>query len=610
MSKRKQSNNGCSSSSSSTWKKGRLYSTDFLQFGFIPDELDKTKPYCLLCSKSLCADSMNRDKLKKHMDQRHGKYKDKPLQFFKDLKCSRGSTRQQTIRGSFSVQNTSLQTGLKTSYELSWLIAKRCRPHTDGETFLKPALEIYHQNMVEKGSTGKINSIPLSDDSVRRRIDITANDVKRQLIDILKTTVFSMCLDETTVKRSHALLMAYVRFQHDGKFVEEMLFCQELKSTTRAKDILEVVLNFFNENDIPLQNMISIAADGAPAMMGKNNGFFKLMKDRIPSLMTIHCVIHRENLAASGLGDKLHSILSKVVEVVNWIKTHPKKERIFAQFCQDQDESFIQLILHTKIRWLSRGNCLERFVQLYDAVLEFCSKDKKFGFLKDVEVKPIICYLADIFHKLNALNKMLQGSGKTLIDCQTSILGFIDKLKFLKAQVSKGRFSSFPHLVTSNPSSEIVDLVSEHLNSLEKEMTSRFEDLKALKFPSWITQPFLFDLTSDDAINMELSFVDELSCLRNDQSSKVIFGVENKLMWLNNEVADKYPCLAKAAAKILLPFPTTYLVECAFSTVTDILTGKRSSLDICERGDLRARLTNFTPCFSKLAAEQQAQGAH
>ena len=66
-------------------------------------------------------------------------------------------------------------------------------------------------------------------------------------------------------------------------------------------------------------------------------------------------------------------------------------------------------------------------------------------------------------------------------------------------------------------------------------------------------------------------------------------------MWLDPQVCAKYVELAQVAEQTLLPFPTTYLVECAFSAVTDILTKKRETLDICKHGDLRAKLTCFSP---------------
>ena len=81
-------------------------------------------------------------------------------------------------------------------------------------------------------------------------------------------------------------------------------------------------------------------------------------------------------------------------------------------------------------------------------------------------------------------------------------------------------------------------------------------------------------------------------------------------MWFDKQVSDKYPISTDYAQNIILPFPTTYLVECAFSAVSDILSDKRSKLDITERGDLRAKLTNFQPQFSDILNKHQSQGSH
>ena len=76
--------------------------------------------------------------------------------------------------------------------------------------------------------------------------------------------------------------------------------------------------------------------------------------------------------------------------------------------------------------------------------------------------------------------------------------------------------------------------------------------------------------------------IDELMDLQNDDSVKSIHASKQQLMWLNPQVSAKYPKLAYEAQQVLLPFPTTYLVECAFSAVTDILTKKRGRINICE----------------------------
>ena len=70
------------------------------------------------------------------------------------------------------------------------------------------------QCLIDSGAAGhQLASLPLSNDTVRRRIDERAIDVKSQLTDILRNTKFSLALDESTVRDSEALLLSYVRFK-------------------------------------------------------------------------------------------------------------------------------------------------------------------------------------------------------------------------------------------------------------------------------------------------------------------------------------------------------------------------------------------------------------
>ena len=83
--------------------------------------------------------------------------------------------------------------GLQTSYKLSFLLAKKSRPHTDGEELLKPAFQIYLRTMLNNGKVKhQLSSLPLSNDTVRRHIDEIANYVQSQLNDILRNTKFSL----------------------------------------------------------------------------------------------------------------------------------------------------------------------------------------------------------------------------------------------------------------------------------------------------------------------------------------------------------------------------------------------------------------------------------
>ena len=96
---------------------------------------------------------------------------------------------------------------------------------------------------------------------------------------------------------------------------------------------------------------------------------------------------------------------------------------------------------------------------------------------------------------------------------------------------------------------------------------------------------------------MNCSDVDELMDLQNDESVKAIFASKQQLMWLDQHIVSKYNKVAIKTQQFLLPFPTTCMVESAFSAVTDILSGKRGRLNIYDRGDLRTKLTSFVPRY-------------
>ena len=78
-----------------------------------------------------------------------------------------------------------------------------------------------------------LKTLPLSNDSIQRRIDEMSSDVERQLDQKFKTTKFSIQLNKSTVSDNRAILMAYVRFVDDSfKLCEEMLFAKLLKTDT------------------------------------------------------------------------------------------------------------------------------------------------------------------------------------------------------------------------------------------------------------------------------------------------------------------------------------------------------------------------------------------
>ncbi|CAG9565827.1 unnamed protein product [Danaus chrysippus] len=109
-----------------------------------------------------------------------------------------------------------------------------------------------------------------------------------------------------------------------------------------------------------------------------------------------------------------------------------------------------------------------------------------------------------------------------------------------------------------------------------------------MDIPPWIIN--LFD--EMEVANVVLQ--EELLELSTNEELKVKFRKGYQTFWLQAEIPEKYPGLWEIARKFLIAFPSSYLVERSFSADANLLTKKRSKLNITERGDLRLFLTKIS----------------
>ena len=515
--------------------------------------------------------------------------------------------KRNTLSDMFKKGNTKSKDGMLASYNISKLIAKDGKPHSIGETLILPAISEVISTVMNQNAAEILRSIPLSNDTVARRIDEMASDVEIQLIHILQTTEFSLQLDESTLCDNEALLLAYVRFTKEGATSEELLFAKSLVTDTRGESIFEVVQSFFEHHNIPLSNIIACSTDGAPSMIGCYRGFIALLKKAVPSVFSIHCVIHRQHLVAKKLSDQLNSSLQVVFTAINCIKTRALKDRLFRQLCHENDEHFERLLLHTEVRWLSKGNCLKRFNELFDTIVQFLDgfNPKLSGEIKIR--KHDIAYLSDIFDKLNWLNLQLQGQDVNLIKTKSVVVSFMSKIALYKQNICRREFYQFPSLQTvPNITDEQLRAYASHLESMNQDMQFRFKDLTQLIVPGWVMNPFNTDLQM-----VELEIQEQLAELQADIEARIEFDqLGYSSFWMQTKNILRMPLLCQRTKLLILAFPTSYLVEKGFSAVMRLHTKQRNRLQITKSGDLRLMLTKFEPDVAKLANEHQCQGSH
>ncbi|XP_072389268.1 zinc finger MYM-type protein 6-like [Diabrotica undecimpunctata] len=142
-------------------------------------------------------------------------------------------------------------------------------------------------------------------------------NVEYVLCNKLKSREFTVQLDESTLSDSTALLQ-YVRFIDDnGEMAEEILFVRSLITDTKRSSTFEVIKRFFEEKEISVLNMIACATDGTAAMTGRHMGFIAHLKQAVPGILCVHCIIHREHLAVKNLSGRLHDSLRLVIDASN-----------------------------------------------------------------------------------------------------------------------------------------------------------------------------------------------------------------------------------------------------------------------------------------------------
>jgi hypothetical protein len=119
-----------------------------------------------------------------------------------------------------------------------------------------------------------------------------------------------------------------------------------------------------------------------------------------------HCIINKEALASKQLNEDLNSVLEIAVKTVFLITSRPLNSRLFRSLCRDMGAEHITVLLHSNIRWLSRGKLFNRLFELKAKVAVFLIEIKS-ELVKYFQDELWICrlaYLCDIFDKINNLN--------------------------------------------------------------------------------------------------------------------------------------------------------------------------------------------------------------
>lgn len=320
-----------------------------------------------------------------------------------------------------------------------------------------------------------------------------ADDVLSQVVAEVKASpykTFALQFDESTDVSSCAVLLGYIRYVHEAAVKEEFLLCENLTTTTRGKDVFNVVNGFMEKHGLDWNRVHQVSVDGCPAMMGGNIGFRGFVQRANANTSVDHCIIHRYSLASKTLPDSLKTVFNQAVEVVNYIKAKDLNSRVFKELCKEMGEKHQALLFHTEVRWLSRGKVFTRLVELRQTVQVFLEEKKGSDLahhFSDPQWIARLYYLSDIFAEVNKGNLSIQGKNVTVIDAKEVVAAMIARIKLWSKRVGRGVVAQFATLdqyvdtLTPDQQDNIMEglnvEMADHLSQLATKLEHYFPDL-------------------------------------------------------------------------------------------------------------------------------------
>ena len=86
-----------------------------------------------------------------------------------------------------------------------------------------------------------------------------SDNIKSKVLSKIDSSpVFALQLDESTDISNLSQLLVYVRYVADDRINEEFLFCQPLETTSKAVDVFQMLIDFFDKTELSWSKLTSL----------------------------------------------------------------------------------------------------------------------------------------------------------------------------------------------------------------------------------------------------------------------------------------------------------------------------------------------------------------
>ncbi|MCO5575514.1 hypothetical protein L7F22_029315 [Adiantum nelumboides] len=128
--------------------------------------------------------------------------------------------------------------------------------------------------------------------------DVLWNNLCRE---IQASPWYSLMVDDSTDRGKEGHLIVYVSYlKNGGKGENHVTFVKLIKiDDDGAEAKYDALKNLLKEMGLSLHKLVSLATDRCSVMVAQRHGLIAKMRADVSHLLLVHCLAHRENLAAS-----------------------------------------------------------------------------------------------------------------------------------------------------------------------------------------------------------------------------------------------------------------------------------------------------------------------
>nr|XP_015930873.1 uncharacterized protein LOC107457258 [Parasteatoda tepidariorum] len=282
-------------------------------------------------------------------------------------------------------------------------------------------------------------------------IKAMAKHSQEYMIQILKQSPFSLATDgsnDVNSTKLYPVVLSY--FDESSGKIDTVLFSILPCSDNTGAGIFDVLNKEFQNKNIPWSNCVSFACDNTNTMIGHLKGVVSFIKKEQPNIVIQGCSCHYIHLAAKkGTAElKQVNVEQFLIQLYYFLDKSSKRKHSF-KLCQELFGTKPHKIFkYVSTRWLSLLDCINRVLEQWDPLVEFCSKSSDCESLRVTIQNPMLklycLFLSNTLPLFNKVNVTLQQEAPAIHVLQKNLTClFMDLLsRFIKPPQSDKCLSS------------------------------------------------------------------------------------------------------------------------------------------------------------------------